>query len=272
MIGRYKNHGDGAIHLKDVINGKEHEFVYEEEFRKQTTDNAFIPRLWATRRVGYLLDELREHDDKEVRDEVIALGTEFGIVTPYTSYLVLENDQAYRQHNIPRNANTTPSSPIPEPMPRQDAPASSSRVFADQAGGEGFRTPARLLRDAEDLDYARKMRREESVAKQSVHPQTSAPDTGSRGVDYSVAIQDYKETIVTMPTRVKQVNQRLFEFIDDTWVDRSYKESMTTKKLSYASDAYFDYLTKHPSLNSYFALGERVIIVIDDHTAVRITP
>jgi Ca-activated chloride channel family protein len=43
------------------------------------------------RRVGHLLDQIRTNgESKELRDEIIDLGTRYGIVTPYTSYLVLE--------------------------------------------------------------------------------------------------------------------------------------------------------------------------------------
>ncbi|HEV2148521.1 MAG TPA: VIT and VWA domain-containing protein, partial [Longimicrobiaceae bacterium] len=51
----------------------------------------FLPRLWATRRVGWLMEQIRTHgENRELRDEVVELGTRYGIVTPYTSYLALE--------------------------------------------------------------------------------------------------------------------------------------------------------------------------------------
>jgi hypothetical protein len=38
---------------------------------------------------------------------------------------------------------------------------------------------------------------------------------------------------------------------------------MKTKAVSFASDAYFDLLAKRPELKEYFALGEKVIVVVD---------
>ncbi|MBK6530235.1 MAG: hypothetical protein IPF99_11705 [Deltaproteobacteria bacterium] len=53
--------------------------------------NDFIPRVWATRKVGYLLDEIRlRGENPEIRESVVQLARRFGIVTPYTSYLVTE--------------------------------------------------------------------------------------------------------------------------------------------------------------------------------------
>src|SRR5882672_505534 len=50
------------------------------------------------RRVGHLLDQIRLNgESKELRDEIVELGTRYGIVTPYTSYLVLEPRERGRQ-------------------------------------------------------------------------------------------------------------------------------------------------------------------------------
>ena len=63
-------------------------------FPGEQPDNAFISRLWATRKIGYLLDEIRlRGESSELKDEVVRLSREFGILTPYTSMLVLEDEE-----------------------------------------------------------------------------------------------------------------------------------------------------------------------------------
>jgi len=53
------------------------------------SDRAFIPRLWATRKVGQLLDWVRvEGESEALVAEIKALGLEYGIVTPYTTMLI----------------------------------------------------------------------------------------------------------------------------------------------------------------------------------------
>src|SRR5262249_36521120 len=57
----------------------------------------FIPQLWAMRRVGMLLDEIRlRGENSELREEVVDLARRYAIVTPYTSYLIVE-DEARRR-------------------------------------------------------------------------------------------------------------------------------------------------------------------------------
>ena len=56
-----------------------------------------MPRLWATRRVGFLLDEIRIHGETaELRDETTELARKYGIVTPYTAYLIVEDEDRRR--------------------------------------------------------------------------------------------------------------------------------------------------------------------------------
>jgi Ca-activated chloride channel family protein len=93
VAGRFSGSGDGAIQIEGTVNGKPKKFAYDVKFDSKNLDNDFIPRLWATRRVGYLLDEMRLHgDNKELKDEVTELARKYGIVTPYTAYLINEDE------------------------------------------------------------------------------------------------------------------------------------------------------------------------------------
>jgi len=99
LAGRYSGKGDSAVVVEGRVNGAPKQFTYESEFPGGLVENAFIPRLWATRRVGYLLDEIRLHgENSELRDEVTELARQYGIVTPYTAYLILEDET---RHDVP---------------------------------------------------------------------------------------------------------------------------------------------------------------------------
>lgn len=95
MFGRYSRDGDSLITLRGGVGGAEKTFTYEATFPEQSLGNEFIPRLWATRKIGYLLDEVRLHGGEgELVDEIIKLSLKYGIMTPYTSFLV-EVDTEY---------------------------------------------------------------------------------------------------------------------------------------------------------------------------------
>lgn len=98
IIGRYHQGGVFDVTLEGVVNGEKQSFIYRGQ--NFTADSrldsdqaaASIPRLWATRKIGYLLNHIRLNGaDQETIDQIVRLSIRYGIVTPYTSYLVTED-------------------------------------------------------------------------------------------------------------------------------------------------------------------------------------
>jgi Ca-activated chloride channel family protein len=95
LMGRYKNDNDlqnTTLRLTGKAGTENRAFTYQNlDFPRRSEENNFLPRLWATRRVGWILEQIRANGEtKELRDEVAELGTRYGIVTPYTSYLATD--------------------------------------------------------------------------------------------------------------------------------------------------------------------------------------
>jgi len=87
------SHGQSQIIVKGNLRGSEQTFEFPVVMNLNAARaNEFIERLWAIRRVGYLMDQVQLHGKtKEVEDEIIALATKYGIMTPYTSFLADES-------------------------------------------------------------------------------------------------------------------------------------------------------------------------------------
>src|SRR5690606_10352913 len=132
------------------IEGRQTTRRFAFRFPQVERERDFVARLWATRRVGHLLEEIRLHGEhQELKDEVIMLAKAFGLVTPYTSYLVQEEEMmAGTQHPFidGSQAAVPPEGAIPfdevasAPLPREamnqtsgaDAVAASKRLRAMQ--------------------------------------------------------------------------------------------------------------------------------------------
>jgi Ca-activated chloride channel family protein len=91
VFGRYSGSGPAAITLTGRVGNQQKEIVNESIFPDKTGDaRAFIEQIWARRKVGYLLDQIRQHgESKELVDETKLLAKRYGIATPYTSYLIV---------------------------------------------------------------------------------------------------------------------------------------------------------------------------------------
>jgi Ca-activated chloride channel family protein len=91
VLGRYSGQGHAAVKLTGNVGKDVKEFVYETRFPDRTGEERnFVEDLWARRKVGYLLDQIRVNGEKkELVEEVVTLAKRYGITTLYTSYLIV---------------------------------------------------------------------------------------------------------------------------------------------------------------------------------------
>ncbi len=93
IVGRYRRAGAVKIQLTGDFLGKRQKYTFEDELPDETGSgkNVFVERLWATRRIGQIIDEIDLHgENQELVDELIVLSKRHGILTPYTAYLAEE--------------------------------------------------------------------------------------------------------------------------------------------------------------------------------------
>ena len=94
LVGRYKQPGDAKVTIRGKVDGAEQSFSFPAKLVEKSADDsqAFIEKLWAVRRVGEIIDEIDLHGkNQELVNELVALATRHGILTPYTSFLADEN-------------------------------------------------------------------------------------------------------------------------------------------------------------------------------------
>jgi Ca-activated chloride channel family protein len=93
LVGRYREPGVTAIRLSGEVEGAPQVFTYAGQRFRSSGGAEFLPRLWATRKIGALLQQIRlRGPDEETVDQIVRLSIRYGIVTPYTSYLVTDSE------------------------------------------------------------------------------------------------------------------------------------------------------------------------------------
>ncbi len=120
LLGRYKGEEPLIFRLSGNYLGRRRTFRFRFALAGATTRNAFVPRLWASRKIGVLLDAIRqlgaapdappyaqaklvaENDPKfrELVGEVVRLSTEFGILTEYTAFLAREGTDLSQRDEV----------------------------------------------------------------------------------------------------------------------------------------------------------------------------
>lgn len=92
LVGRFRGEGAATITLAGRRQGTQEVYTLQVEFPDQAQGADFLPRLWASRKVGYLLKRIvMEGESEELVQQIIELATRYGIATPYTSFLVEED-------------------------------------------------------------------------------------------------------------------------------------------------------------------------------------
>jgi Ca-activated chloride channel family protein len=274
LVGRYSGKGQSAAVIEGAVNGETRTFAMDVKFVEESLDNDFIPRLWATRRVGYLLDEIRlRGESSELKDEVTDLARKYGLVTPYTAYLILE-DEARR--GVPMAMQSMPRL-------RQDGFAMdamkdlSDRYKAEQSGG--------LAVNASRANQAFKMAGNSAEAQAayadanrslsySAPVATAAPalvgSMGGRGGSMTVASGAVIDTDARTAGQFAQngqfVNGRNFFQNGNQWVDSQVQQSQTARRvrLQFSSKEYFDFAATNSAARPWLAMGNNVQFVLQD--------
>jgi len=272
LLGRYQKPGGTLIRLVGKARGEKTTFDYEGTFAEKDVTHQFVAHLWATRKIGYLLDQIRLHgESKELREEVVALSTEFGIPTPYTSYLALP--EAERDRYLGRRGGLTSRPPRATPLTlRMGARERRTTAHPDDWKQMGSRRE-QLRRDALKAGEAREA---EALPGSSFDRGSGGgggfdfaqEESGEVAVEVARSIADLKRAERPEGLSVKKVGERTFEHWAGFWVDRAYKAEMDTVEVEYLSDAYFKLLSAAPELKGVFALGERVVVVVEGKALV----
>ncbi|MFO7722542.1 MAG: VWA domain-containing protein, partial [Bacteroidales bacterium] len=98
IAGRYARAGKTKIILKGNSFGEVKRFEYDVVFsgKGENPEYAHIESIWATRKIGYLIDQIDLHGhNPELVNSLTELSRKYGIITPYTSFLAREDVNIY---------------------------------------------------------------------------------------------------------------------------------------------------------------------------------
>jgi Ca-activated chloride channel family protein len=106
LFGRYKQPGQVKITMKATITGQEKSWECLADMPNIDQDNPEIERLWALSRIDAVMEQIREHGETaRLKQQVVDLGTEYSLVTDYTSMVVLNETDMENAGIQRRNAD-----------------------------------------------------------------------------------------------------------------------------------------------------------------------
>ncbi len=277
LAGRYSGDCEGDIILDGTLNGQPKRMTQKVKFEAKQSGNEFIAQLWALRRVGWLLDEIRlRGENKETRDEVVDLARRFAIVTPYTSYLIVE-DEARR--GVPIASRSLPL--LDRDGDAKNYYRKSWGDLSEKKDGYDGALAGRQnqsLKAAEAPGYALGKARSEglagAIAGNAAPADASAassiatggggypgkPEPALRGTAGEV-----QSKLAAVEQQTRWVNGKAFAQNGAAWSDtaiQSVKQDARRNRVQFASKDYFDLLTNKPESAQWLALGNSVTFAL----------
>jgi hypothetical protein len=153
------------------------------------------------------------------------LSTRYGIVTPYTSFLVQEPQLALTQSGRDQlSRGAVAPAPTSRPGAPSAAPAPAGPLAAAERSGE------------------------KAVERAVVESQLQASEQAS-----APAVQ-----------QLRQLGDKTFLFSQNAWLDTAFDASkMQAEAIVFGSDRYFQLLGQFPEIGRYLALGDRVTVILN---------
>ena len=288
VVGRYRGSGPCAVRLSGSVQGERREYVYEGTFADApVSELAFLPSLWAERRVALLLDAIRlSGPEPELLGEVERLGREYRIVTPYTSHLIVEEGLRLSRADVGSLRGTGERTPAPSGRFRAgttlDAPATpepgldgvverlrAARVLSDDADRE----QVALLAG----EIARNLREGGDELEQLGRSATGDAGSwslgkGEQAVGASVYLAKLKDGRAgaqngkALDLFSQRVHDKVFLLRAGIWTDRTIDPGLDLVRVSveaYTAE-YFALLREVPELHRYFAFSSRMAVRVGD--------
>jgi Ca-activated chloride channel family protein len=260
-------------------------------------DKSFVEDLWARRKVGYLLDQIRINGEKkELVDEVVTLAKKYGIATPYTSYLVVPDGV---MPVVPTDRPRFRGVPAPQPpaalapmagdgkqanvrdlLKRMDETTKGKPGADPGLGGARAAEEEKKAEAAADKDDAAGKNQKEARERRKTYEQAQRllqsrnadalhqVQTNQLGVDLSVQTNNLRNQTRLEQTASRKVASRNCIEVGGVWIDDGYNAKMQVVAVKAMSDAYFRILELQPQVKDVFRLGNHLVWVTPSGAAL----
>jgi len=242
VLGRYTGTG-GTVTLTGTVEGQRVTIPYTASFPSRTDANDLIPPLWAAQRIGYLLDEIRLHgQEKELVDEATRLARRFGVVTPYTSYLIMEDEQRRVASNTLRPEHQTLNAAAPK--------AQLGARMKGEYGAMQSKAGAPSVQASKEVEALKNAQNSAQIGQ------------GKSRMNYV----DKDGNTQNLASQSKNVQGRAVYQVGDNWVDSQLQSARiaTVQQIKFASPEYFALLANEPESAQFLALGRNVNFVLKE--------
>lgn len=243
LVGRYHKPGEVKLHLAGKVSGKPAGYDYTVQLADVGQGFAynFVERVWAIRRIGYLIDQIDLNgENKELIDELTRLSTRYGILTPYTSFLADEDVHldAYAANSVQAAENLTKLNAV------SGAGAQAQRVYKNRMMN------APMAASADD-------------AKSLLIVGEALSAAGGSTKSFGGGRTEAKPSSAS---RIRQLGNKTFYFKEGRWIDSGVnpeQEKMAVVIRQFSAEYFKLSGSLKSETNQYLTFKEPVVVELD---------
>lgn len=277
LAGQFEKGVKGPVTLKAKRGDKELTYTWNEISFEPTNDATYVPRIWAGRKIAYLIDRIRlDGESSEMVREIMDLSTKYSLQTPYSSYLV-----------APELERSIFGAPGDRPNRLSFGRGRGSGFEGGGGGFEGGAAPAsESLRRSLDTEEALKEARDNAPASRPAGAgkaggddrlyQMNPTDAAGEGAFYlaarqarareATALED--QNADTRAMAIRRIGDRNYVFVSGYLVDSTLTEVTKLTELKFGSDGYFDLIMMRPDLRKALAASKFMVVMVDPKNAI----
>lgn len=242
LFARYTGEGEGEVAVAGRRAGRSERFGATAAFPRHSEDNAYLPRLWASRKLGHLTRQVwLEGASESLIDEIKETALRYGLPSEYTAYLVVEPNmvaQSDVRGTVGRQANAFGAAPPP--------------VSPEAAHGAGAVASAARAREMRDASSSGDLQKTEEALATAMDPSAG----------------------------VRMAAGRLFLDRNGVWVESAASsDSLPLVTVKLFSRAWFDLMAALPEiapaareLGRLELVGARIRLRVDSDGLEQLTP
>lgn len=232
VLGKFDGTGSAVFTLSGTASTGPRKWETTVNLPDSNTEKDFIPQIWAARKIGFLLDQVRLHRSDELIKEIVLLSKEWGIPTEFTSFLV------------------------EEPLTPQ--------LLSEAISGAKTSFQAARKADTGKWSVSQSMNSNNLKDRAQVQASAAAMPGGFGGGRMSSNARGYvdSEGNTVAVDRIQNIGTRTFYQRDNQWVDAQVEgKNLKSIQIKQYSDAHFKLLAAYPELVRYQRLGNMSIFV-----------
>ena len=264
LTGRYRQPGPATVRVSGRVGGetRRYEFPADLAGADRGANNAFVEKLWATRRVGDLIDQIDLHGpNKELTDELTDLSTRYGILTPYTSFLADERTPLHAASNnarVGRELEQLGEVGGMMGVNQRGAKAAMMTAQRAEAGQDAFRNAAAVPFTQGPV--------QPGAANAPALAKAAGRYGFAGGMMAGLAAKAAEPAAGPAADSVRQVGAKTFYRKANRWIDSTVKadDEATARVVRRFSDAFFDLARgQSADLNRYLTFDEPVVVRLE---------